>query len=70
MVLPVIKQTILTLYEILNLEGHLNRSIGSKVTVFLMNGWTLPTVGAAGLFYKPMVTHRPLTVGRNLKENL
>ena len=40
MVLPVIKQTIMTfLSEILNLERHLNRWIGSKVTASLLNGW-------------------------------
>ena len=31
--------------EILNLEAHLNRCIGSKVTVILLNGWILPTGG-------------------------
>ena len=45
MVLPVIKQTILP--EILNLEGHLNCCIGSKVTVVLLNRWSLPTGGVA-----------------------
>ena len=45
MVLPVIKQTIST--EILNLEGHLNHCIGSKVTAILLNGWILPTGGVA-----------------------
>ena len=43
----------------LNLEGHLNRCIGSKVTAILLNGYILPTGGvasvmvclAAGLFY-------------------
>ena len=29
--------------EILNLEGHLNRCIGSKVTVIFLNKWILPT---------------------------
>ena len=29
-------------WEILNLEGHQNRTTGSKVTVFLPNGWVLP----------------------------
>ena len=33
--------------EILNLEGHLNRCIGSKVTAILLNGWILPTGGAS-----------------------
>ena len=33
--------------EILNLEGHLNRCIGSKVTGILLNGWNLPTGGVA-----------------------
>ena len=33
--------------EILNLEGHQNRCIGSKVTAILLNGWILPTGGAA-----------------------
>ena len=45
MVLQVIKQTILL--EILNLQGHLNRCIGSKVTALLRNGWILPTSGVA-----------------------
>ena len=29
--------------ENLNLEGHPNRCIGSKVTAILLNGWILPT---------------------------
>ena len=33
--------------EILNLEGYQNRSIGSKVTAILLNGWNLPTGGVA-----------------------
>ena len=33
--------------ENLNLEGHYNRCIGSKVTAILLNGWILPTGGAA-----------------------
>ena len=45
MVLQVIKQTILT--EILNLGGHQNCCIGSKVTVILLNVWILPIGGAA-----------------------
>ena len=63
MVLPAILQTILNFFsEILNLEGHLYRFIGSKVTAILLNKWILPTCGvasgrvfpaacAAGLFY-------------------
>ena len=35
------------LSEILNLEGHLNRYIGSKVTAILLNGLILPTAGVA-----------------------
>ena len=47
-VLPVIKQTILTFFlEILNLEGHKNCCIGSKVTAILLNGLILPTGGVA-----------------------
>ena len=47
-VLPVIKQTILTFFsEILNLEGLQNRCIGSKVTAILLNGWIMPTGGVA-----------------------
>ena len=34
-------------FKILNLEGHQNRCIGSKVTVILLNEWILPTGGAA-----------------------
>ena len=33
--------------EILNLEEHLYRCIGSKVTAILLNGWILPTGGVA-----------------------
>ena len=44
MVLSVIKQTILTFF--LNLEGHQNRCIGTKVTAILLNKWILPTGGA------------------------
>ena len=48
MVLPVIKQTILTFFrEILNLEGHQNRCIALKVTSILLNGWIFPTGGVA-----------------------
>ena len=43
MVLLVIRQTILT--EILNLEGHPNCCISSKVTAIWLNGWILPTGG-------------------------
>ena len=32
--------------EILDLEGHLNRITGSKVTAILLNGWILPIGGA------------------------
>ena len=35
------------LTEILNLEAHLNRWIGSKVMAILLNGWILPTCGVA-----------------------
>ena len=46
MVLPVIKQTILTFFKkILYLEGHVNRFIVSKVTAILLNWWILPTGG-------------------------
>ena len=31
--------------EILNLEGHLNRCVGSAVTAILLNGWILHTGG-------------------------
>ena len=33
--------------EILNLEGHSNHCIGSKVTTILLNGWILPIGWAA-----------------------
>ena len=33
--------------EILNLEGHQNRCIGSKVPTILLNGWMFPTGGAS-----------------------
>ena len=35
--------------EILNLEGHLNRSTGSRVTALLLNGWILPFGGASAV---------------------
>ena len=48
MVLPVIKQTILTFFpEILNLQGHLNHCFGSKVMAILLNSWILLTGGVA-----------------------
>ena len=33
--------------DILNLVGHLNRCIGTKVTAILLNGWILPNGGVA-----------------------
>ena len=33
--------------ETLNLDGHLNGCIGSKVTAIIRNGWILPTGGVA-----------------------
>ena len=33
--------------DILNLEGHLNRCIGSEITPIFLNGWILPTGGGA-----------------------
>jgi hypothetical protein len=33
--------------EILNLEGNLNRCIGSKIAPILLNGWIFPTGGVA-----------------------
>ena len=48
MVLPVIKQPILTFFsEILNPEGHQNRITGSKVTAILVKGYILPIGGVA-----------------------
>ena len=48
MVLPVVKQKYIDiLSEILNLEGHLNRCIGSKFTAIMLNWWILPTDRAA-----------------------
>ena len=45
-VLPVIKKNILPFFQkILNLEEHLNRCIGSKVTAILLNWCILPTCG-------------------------
>ena len=37
------------LSEILNLEGHLNRCVGSQVTAILLNGSILPTGGVASV---------------------
>ena len=42
--------------EILNPEGHPNRTTGSKVTAILLNGWILPIGGASsgeGLLLQP-----------------
>ena len=38
---------VLIFFEVLNLEGHLNRFIGSKVTAILVNGKILPRDGVA-----------------------
>ena len=66
MVLPFIKQTILTFFsEIPNLEGYWNGCIGSKVTAVLLNGWIFatgrvalgrvcPAACAAGLLLSPV----------------
>ena len=56
-----------TFSAIPNLEGHLNRCIGSKVTAIQLNGWIFPTGGvasgrvcpaacAAGLFLKNLLS--------------
>ena len=34
-------------WEILNLEGHLNRITGSRLMSILLNGWFLPIDGAS-----------------------
>ena len=48
MMLSVIKKTKLPFFlEILNPDGHLNCNPGSKVTVFLLNGWIFPIGGAS-----------------------
>ena len=48
MVLPVIKKNYIDIFsEIIRLEGHLNRCIGSKVMAILLNVWILPTGGVA-----------------------
>ena len=38
--------------KILNLEGHPNRIIGSKVMAIFLNGWILPIIGM-GLRLQP-----------------
>ena len=47
--LPVKKNNYIDIFflEILNLEGHQNRRIGSKVKAILLNGWILPNGGVA-----------------------
>ena len=40
-------KTIHVILEILYLEGHVNCCIASKFTAILLNGWILPTGGAA-----------------------
>ena len=68
MVLPVIKQTMLT--EILNIEEHLNRCIVSKVTAILLNGWILPTGGvASGSVCPAACAAGCLTTGHMQKNN-
>ena len=47
MVLSVIKQTNIHFSEILNLRGHLNQCIGSKVMEILLSEWIWPTGGVA-----------------------
>ena len=61
--------------EILNLEGHQNCRIGSKVTAILLNGWILPTGGVSSgrvcscslrswlvhLPHNPLTTHRSVS---------
>ena len=36
-----------TIFQILNLEGHSNHITGSKVMAILLNGWILPVGGVA-----------------------
>ena len=36
-----------TIFKILNPEGHPNRITGSKVTAILLNGWIVPIGGAS-----------------------
>ena len=58
-----------TIYKkILNLEGHTNRTTGSRVTAFLLNGWILPIVGASAV-EGLRSTELPRLVATNL-ENL
>ena len=45
MVLPIIKKLLFS--EILNLEVHQNRRIGSKITAILLSGWILPSGGVS-----------------------
>ena len=40
---------VLISWEILNLEGHLNRITDSRVTAILLNGWILPIGGASAV---------------------
>ena len=50
-VLPVIKKDYVTIvfYEILNLEGLVNRITGSRLTPILLNWWVFPIGGASGV---------------------
>ena len=48
--------------ENLNLGGHLNRFIGSKVTAILLNGWALTIGGASAV---KGLRLQPASVGRN-----
>ena len=75
MVLPVVKQTILTFFlEILNPEWYQNRHIGSKDTVILLNGWILPSGGvasgrvcaAAGLVKRSLILINILSKGPHI----
>ena len=44
---PQLSQFFLVQFLIINLEGHQNRIIGSKVTAILLSGWILPIGGVA-----------------------
>ena len=81
MVLPFIKNYIDILKEILNLEWHLHRCIGIKVTAILLKGWILPTGGVAsgrmcpaacagGLFITEKAISNCLGVGKKNMTNI
>ena len=55
---------------ILNLKGHLNRVIGSKITVILVNGGILPSGGVtSGWVCACSLRSRPVSILNKIKHD-